>query len=148
MIDLRVSAHIPEEYIQNLTQRIDIYKKIAAIGSDEDARDVIDELIDRFGEPPLAVLGLIDVSLLRNMAANLGISEIQQRDDAVLLFQEPLDMKGAGLLASRLKGRVMVSGGKRPYIAVRLRPGEDILEEMRTILQNMREDEPAAQKQE
>ena len=47
MIDLRVSAHIPEEYIQNLTQRIDIYKKIAAIGSDEDARDVIDALIDR-----------------------------------------------------------------------------------------------------
>lgn len=140
MIDLRLSAHIPEEYIDALPQRIDIYKKIAAVLDDEDASDLIDELIDRFGEPPKAVLGLIDVSLLRNRAANLGITEIQQRDDALLIYQTPLDIKTAGLLASRMKGRVMVSGGQKPYIAVRLSTREDPVEAMRIILDNMRDE--------
>ena len=139
MIDLRLSAHIPEDYIGNLSQRIDIYKKIAAIGSDEDARDVTDELIDRFGEPPQAVLGLIDVSLLRGMAAELRINEIQQRDEAVLLYQDPPDMRAVSLLASRMKGRVMVSGGKRPYITVRLKAGEDPVELIRQALHAMTE---------
>jgi transcription-repair coupling factor (superfamily II helicase) len=140
MIDLRISAHIPEEYISSLSQRIDIYKKIAAISGDEDASDVTDELIDRFGEPPAAVLGLIDVSLLRGMAAELGINEIQQREEAVLLYQDPPDMKAIGLLASRMKGRVMVSGGKRPYITVRLKGKEDPIELIRQVLYNMKEE--------
>ncbi|MCI8622668.1 MAG: transcription-repair coupling factor [Provencibacterium sp.] len=139
MVDLRISAHIPEDYIGNLSQRIDIYKKIAAIGGDEDARDVTDELIDRFGEPPRAVLGLIDVSLLRGMAANLGIGEIQQRDEAVLLYQDPPNMQAVSLLASRMKGRVMVSGGKRPYITVRLKGKEDPIELIRQVLHDMQE---------
>lgn len=60
-IDLRLDAHIPEEYISELSQRIDVYKKIAAICDESDSMDVTDELIDRFGEPPAAVLSLIDV---------------------------------------------------------------------------------------
>lgn len=139
MIDLRISAHIPEDYIGNLSQRIDIYKKIASISSNEDASDVTDELIDRFGDPPQAVLGLIDVALLRGMAASVGVAEIQQREDAILIYQEPLDMKAAGLLASRMKGRIMVSGGKRPYIAVRMKPSEDAIEILRQALSLMQE---------
>ena len=57
MVDIRVGAHIPEDYIDNLAQRIDIYKKIAGIETEDDAMDLIDELIDRFGEPPEAVIG-------------------------------------------------------------------------------------------
>ena len=136
-VDLQISAHIPEDYIGSLSQRIDIYKKIAAIDSEEDARDVTDELIDRFGEPPQAVLGLIDVSLVRGMAAALQINEIQQRENAILLFQEPPDMRQISLLAAGLKGRVMVSGGKRPYITVRLKPKEDPVSLIREVLQRM-----------
>ncbi len=65
LIDLRLDAHIPEDYIEDTTQRIDIYRKIATIKSHEDSLDVTDELIDRFGEPPKAVLSLIDVAFLR-----------------------------------------------------------------------------------
>lgn len=54
MVDVRVGAHIPEDYIDNLAQRIDIYKKIASIQNEDDAMDLIDELIDRFGDPPEA----------------------------------------------------------------------------------------------
>ena len=68
-VDLNISAHIPESYIESLPARLGIYKRIAAIRTDEDVSDVIDELCDRFGEPPQAVMGLIDVAILRSKAS-------------------------------------------------------------------------------
>lgn len=139
LVDIRIGAHIPEKYIENLPQRIDIYKKIAAIQNDEDALDVTDELIDRFGEPPEAVRGLISVSLLRNTAARLGIKEISQRGDNLILYPEHFDLNRAGLLASRLKGRVMVNAGAKPYISVRVEKGEKPVDTMRIALCSMEE---------
>ena len=75
-VDLNISAHIPEDYIESLPARLGIYKRIADIRCRDDAEDVIDELCDRFGEPPRSVMGLIDIALLRGKAASAGISEI------------------------------------------------------------------------
>ena len=76
LVDVQVQAHIPEGYIESLSQRLEIYRRISDIRSQDDAMDVLDELIDRFGEPPASVKGLIDVALIRNTAASLGIYEI------------------------------------------------------------------------
>lgn len=78
LVDVQVQAHIPEGYIESLSQRLEIYRRISDIRSQDDAMDVLDELIDRFGEPPASVKGLIDVALIRNTAASLGIYEIKQ----------------------------------------------------------------------
>lgn len=137
MVDIRVGAHIPENYIDNLAQRIDIYKKIAGIQNDSDAMDIIDELIDRFGEPPQAVKGLVDVALVRNAASAMGIAEISQRGEAILLYPEVLDMSRAGSLAVKLRGRVMVSGGSRPYITVKIPKGTDPVSTIREALDAM-----------
>ena len=64
-MDIRIDAHIPEKYIESSAQRIDAYKKIAAIETPEDKIEMIDELIDRYGEPPKSVTGLIEAALLR-----------------------------------------------------------------------------------
>ena len=137
MVDIRVGAHIPEDYIENLSQRIDIYKKIAAIQTQEDAMDLLDELIDRFGEPPEAVKGLVDVALVRNTAALMGIREISQRGEAILLYPETMDMVRAGNLATKLRGRVMVSAGAKPYITVKIAAGETPLDTLRKALAAM-----------
>ncbi len=137
MVDVRVGAHIPEDYIDNLAQRIDIYKKIASIQNEEDSLDLVDELIDRFGEPPEAVRGLVEVALVRNTASQMGIQEISQRDNAILLYPEVMDMARAGSLASRLRGRVMVSAGTRPYITVRIPPHTLPLDTIREALAAM-----------
>ncbi len=142
MVDVQVGAHIPEDYIDNLAQRIDIYKKIAAIQNQEDAMDLIDELIDRFGEPPEAVKGLVDVALVRNTASLMGIQEISQRGAAILLYPQTMDMSKAGSLAVRLKGRVMVSAGSRPYITVKLAKGQQPLDCIREALAAMDDREP------
>ena len=68
-MDMQVQAHIPESYIDSLSLRLDVYRRIAEVETQEDSMDVLDELIDRFGEPPASVKGLLDVALLRNTAA-------------------------------------------------------------------------------
>ena len=137
LVDIRIGAHIPEDYIESLPQRIDIYKKIASVENEKDASDIIDELIDRFGTPPEAVKGLVDVSLLRNMAAGLGIREISQRTDSLLFYPETVDMQAASRLAAGLKGRVMLNAGAKPYLAVKVAKGEKPVDTMRLALTMM-----------
>ncbi len=135
MIDISIEAHIPEDYIENLTQRIDIYKKIATVSNNEDAMDILDELIDRFGDPPDSVKGLVDVALIRGAAAAMGMEEISQREDKVLFFPTEFNMQIASKIASQLSGRAMVSMGNKPYIAVRIKKGEKPLETIREVLE-------------
>ena len=88
VVDLQMEAHIPETYIESLSQRLDIYRKIAAITTEEDQSELLDELIGRYGEPPKAILGLLTVALLRNRAAQLGITEITQRNQTLYFYIE------------------------------------------------------------
>ena len=134
LIDLQVQAHIPEQYIPNLNQRLDIYHRIADIRSESDADDVVDELIDRFGDPPESVTGLVDVALLRNRASALGITEIRQTAGNMLLYVSRLDKAAIARLVGKLKGRVLVSAGNKPYISVKMDPARSVLLELRTIL--------------
>ena len=136
-VDIEIEAHIPESYIENLSQRIDIYKKISAITCDEDAEDLYDELVDRFGDPPKSVIGLVEVAKYRNSAAALGINEITQRGDCILMYQEVFNMENASLVAAKLKGRVTVNAGKKPYISVKIAKGENAVDTVKLALKNM-----------
>lgn len=131
LVDIQIDAHIPEKYISNLSQRIDVYKKIACVRTEADCMEMLDELIDRFGDPPASVKGLIDIAMLRNTAAMLGFTEINQKGDALLMVPEKLDMALAGVLASALNGRVFVNAGSKPYISVKMKKGQSALDTMR-----------------
>ena len=135
LVDIQIEAHIPERYISELSQRIDIYKKIACVYTREDYMDTMDELIDRFGEPPASVVGLLDVALVRNGAAQLGIREITQRGTNLLFFTEaPPALETIITLTQGMKGRVMVSGGQKPYFTVRPQKGQKPLEVIREVI--------------
>ncbi|MBQ9861661.1 MAG: transcription-repair coupling factor, partial [Clostridia bacterium] len=135
LIDLPVSAHIPESYIATNAQRLDMYRRIADIRTEEDSLDVYDELIDRFGDPPAAVQGLVEVALLRNMAAAAGIYEVKQTADTLLLYQRTLDMSLGSKLNAALPGRVMINAGPKPYVAVKIKQGLSSLDVLREALQ-------------
>lgn len=137
LLDMQVEAHIPESYIDSVNLRLDVYRRIADIKDSEDALDVTDELIDRFGDPPAAVKGLIDIALLRNTASQLGITEIKQQGDALLLFKNKIDMQEVSRLIQAMNGRVLLSAGSRPYFSVKL-SGEPPLEALSGILTAMR----------
>ena len=139
LIDVAIDAHIPDDYITSTAQRLAVYKQIANIKSDADANDTYDELTDRFGAPPSAVWGLIEIALLRNMALDLGVTDIIQRNGSLLFYNSDVDIKTVAILNAFMKGRVTLSAGKRPYIAVKLSNDEANIETMRETLKIMKQ---------
>lgn len=125
LVDIRIEAHIPESYIGNTRQRLEIYRRIADIRTEEDARDVLDELIDRFGDVPESVNGLVNIALIRSKAEKLGIYEIRQQPDNMLVYVRQLKSQAVADIIGRFKGRAMLNAGAKPYIAIRLQKGEN-----------------------
>ena len=125
-VDLNVSAHIPESYIESLSARIGIYKRIADIKDGDDVSDVIDELCDRFGDPPKSVMGLVDIALLRNRAASLGITEIVNGKNAVVLHIKSFNSELIEKLSSAFKDRFSIGATGSPTLSIRLKPGENM----------------------
>ena len=107
LVDVSIDAYIPDSYIESLAQRIDCYRKIASIESEEDSTDVVDELIDRYGDPPKSVMGLVNVALLRNTASSLGISEITQRGANLLFFIKVMTSSQLTALMSAYGNRIL-----------------------------------------
>lgn len=123
-VDLNISAHIPEKYISSLPARLGIYKRIAQIRNEEDASDVLDELCDRFGDPPKAVTGLIDIALLRGRAEAAGIAEITGTASAVILHTDKIREQTAAALSSEFGQSFSISAIGEPAYTIRLSRGQ------------------------
>ncbi|MFR7836876.1 MAG: TRCF domain-containing protein, partial [Faecalibacterium sp.] len=139
LVDLRVDAYIPEKYIADGPGRIEAYKRIAAIQTPEDAADVLDELIDRYGDPPPSVSDLVNVSLVRVQATAVGVYEVTQKKDTIVLNLEHLDVPMIRGLLVAFNGRVTAGAGSKPYLSVTLHPDEKPLELLQSILKAMAE---------
>ena len=88
-VELGVSAFLPEYYVSDELTRLDMYKRIASVATNDDRIEVFDELVDRFGDPPQEVENLLDVAMIRNKASKLGISKVvKQINKVVFLFDE------------------------------------------------------------
>lgn len=83
-VELKLDAYIPGTYIQDETQKIEVYKKIAAISSKEDLMDIQEEIEDRFSDIPISVYNLMNISYLRTVAGTVGIEEIKEKGDEIL----------------------------------------------------------------
>ncbi len=134
LIDLHIDANIPKNYIENVPHRLAMYRRIADIRTQDDADDVIDELIDRFGEPPKSVMGLIDVALLRAAASKNGISEIGQAGDRLLLYSDVLDMKKVAALSNAMRGRVTVATSPRAHIKVKIAEKQSSADALKQVM--------------
>lgn len=119
LVDVQIDANIPERYIKNLGQRLDAYRKISDIKNDDDVSDVIDEFIDRYGDIPVPVKGLINVTLIRNAAEAHGIYEIRQNNNNILLYQKVFNMEKISDIVKRMNGSVTVNAGSKPYISIK-----------------------------
>ncbi len=127
--DLSVSASIPKSYVASGEQRMDLYRRMAAVRTQADADDLLDEIVDRYGDPPRGVMNLIDIALLRANAAAAGIPDIAQKDAGILFTLRALDLQAVSALCAdeSLKGRILFSAGSEPTLTLRLRSGDDPL---------------------
>ncbi|MEA4933784.1 MAG: transcription-repair coupling factor [Lawsonibacter sp.] len=136
--NLAVAASIPDQYVPSPEQRLDLYRRIAAVRGDGDADDLVDELIDRYGEPPRPVNNLILVALLRAAAAGAEITDIDQKNGCLLFTVPKFDLRQVSQLCGgeKYKGRLLFSAGEKPYLSLRLKKGEDALRVARTLVED------------
>lgn len=137
LVDIKIDAFIPEDYISNQAQRVDCYRKIAKIQTDEDSTDVTDELIDRYGDPPRSVIGLIEVARLRNMASACNITEISQMKNDLIFYLSKFDMEKIAALSDVYSDRLRLEPSGKGHIRITLNKGEKPLDAMRTVITTM-----------
>ncbi len=134
LIDVQIEAHIPESYIESLSRRLEIYRRIADIRTEDDAADVTDELIDRFGDVPEAVSGLINIALLRSRAEKSGIYEIKQQPGLLNLYVKQLKSEAVADIIGRFAGRASLNAGTKPCISIKLKKDENIRSVINKVL--------------
>ena len=145
VIDLDIDAFIPERYIKNEFQKLDVYKRIATIESEEEYDDMLEELMDRFGEPPKAVQNLLAVANLKAMAHRAWLTEIAQKGDQIrftMFERAKADPAGIELLVKESKGKMKFVIDTNPYfIYVKPRKNgkdnEDVLTLVRSLTEKM-----------
>lgn len=129
--DLVISANLPSSYVPAAEQRMDLYRRIAKIRTEQDADDVVDELIDRYGDPPKAVNNLISVALLRSAASVGGILDIAQKGLTIRFTLREFDFKQITKVSDfpAFRNRISMLSDKqdRPVLALKLKAKEDPL---------------------
>ena len=126
-VDLSMDANIPASYIRSENQKMDIYRRIACIGSRTDYEDMLDELIDRFGALPRPVDHLLKIALLKAEAHGAYVTEITGDANELrftMLKEAPVDPQSLIRLAKESRGTVKLAAGPSPVLLRRFKPGE------------------------
>ncbi|MGE5529994.1 MAG: transcription-repair coupling factor [Patescibacteria group bacterium] len=139
VIDLKVDAFLPGAYISDPRQKVEIYKKIAAVKTMKDVDEIHEEIEDRFGDPPLPVRNLLAVAKVKTLAKQAGVSQIgAERGEVVVRFLSGLTLpeSKAMEIARRFRGQVRVATGKLPAIRGRIAglPDEAALRFLQEVL--------------
>ncbi|MBR2938046.1 MAG: transcription-repair coupling factor [Oscillospiraceae bacterium] len=136
--DLNVTANVDKAFVARGEERMDLYRRMAAIRSQEDADDLLDEIVDRYGEPPKGVLNLIEIALLRANARKVGICDIRQKAGEVQFTLLNLNFEAISALCNDpdYKNRVqLVATAKDPTIRLKLASGVDSLRQSKVFIQ-------------
>ena len=136
--NLSVSASIPDRYVPSPEQRMDLYRRIAAIRDENEADELVDELIDRYGEPPRPVNNLISVALLRADAARCRISDLAQKGDKLIFTLDEFQLEPFSSLCAQEKysRRLLLMPGDIPRFSFRLIRNEDPLRCARQVVED------------
>ncbi len=140
-LDFEADAYIPASYIRSHRQRLEFYKKIAAIRTERDSIEVADELIDRFGDYPDCVGNLLMVAQVKILAKETEISQIAIKEGRVLCYFknsfEPAVIAG---MVGVYGGRFLLSAGQKPYFSYRMQEGEKraVLSCIKSLLQTLK----------
>ena len=135
--DLNVTANVDKNYVSRGEERMDLYRRMAAIRSQEDADDLLDEIIDRYGDPPKGVINLIEIALLRANARKAGITEIKQKGTEVFFTLHNLNFEAVGAICEDpdYKKRVQfVASAKVPTLKLKLASGVDSLRQTKVFV--------------
>ena len=133
-IDLNISSYIPDNFIKDSSQKIEIYQNIALCRTEEDIQNVIDEIIDRYGKMPDELENLIEIVRIKELARKSSITKIAQRMENIVFYFEdnnyPENM--INMLIQRYGIRIKFSTGIEPYIT--LKNAKNVVDDVKEFL--------------
>ncbi|MFR2534200.1 MAG: transcription-repair coupling factor [Clostridia bacterium] len=137
-IDIQVSSYIPETYIENSSQKIEVYQDIALCRTEEDIQNIIDELIDRYGPMPKEVENLIEVARIKELCSKNQVMKISQKKEAIVFQYEKQTIEAEKIeqLIKKYGTRIRFSPGNQPYITLKIKEEQQnqILQEIKYFL--------------
>jgi transcription-repair coupling factor (superfamily II helicase) len=136
-IDINISSFIPDTYIENQDQKMESYRNIALCRTDEDFKNIEEDLTDRFGKIPEETLNLIKIVKIKEMCKNCGIIKVIQKQNNIILYFEPdkftLDMAE---LVHKYNDKIKFSTGITPYITYKVQDQKNIIQEIGELLKD------------
>lgn len=145
-IELKAPAYIPESYIQSESAKLQMYQKIASVHSADDEDEVIDELLDRFGDVPRQTVNLVKISHIRYLAELMAVAEIRQDKNKVTLTfaaENPLSGFALANAAQQYGQRLFIHGGQQPLLRLTVDERKN-LEETLALLELLAENRKGA----
>ena len=135
-IDLAVSSYIPDNFIENSSQKIEIYQNIALCRTEEELQNVIDEVIDRYGRLPKELENLIDIARIKQLARKANILKIAQRENGIVFYfvKEKIKPEMVNALIIKYPMLVKFSNAVEPYVTLRIKENENIIEKAKEFL--------------
>ena len=136
-IDLNVSSFLPDEYIPDSNQKIEMYQNIALCKTDEDVADVTDEIIDRYGLLPKEAENLMQIARIKNLCRKIGITKILQKNQQIVFSFDAkyFKMEWVDVLLKNFRNQIKFSPAKDPYITYKLKG--DTLKEVEAFLNSI-----------
>lgn len=135
LIDINVSSFIPDTYIENNSQKIEVYQSIALCRTDEDINKIIEDVQDRFGAIPKEALSLIEIARIKQACMRSGIYKVMQKqNNIVFYFKQELFTFDIAKLIEKYGNRIKFSTGFIPYLTYKLKNKNNIIEEIEEFL--------------
>ncbi len=130
-IDINVSSYIPDSYIENQSQKIEVYQNIALCSTEEDIKNIEEDILDRFGKMPKEIINLLEIAKIKGMCKNLGITKINQKQNNIVFnFNPESFIMDIDKIVKKYRNRVRFSPAREPYITFRLERNDKILDEI------------------
>jgi len=142
-IDMHINAYIPEYFIEDEIQKLEIYKKISLIQNRDDWSDMQEEIEDRFGgidqsgAMPVSVQNLLDIALMKAKAHRLGIISIVQKTSSLLITfkgDAEVNVDKLAALVTKEAGRLLFTMAPNPYLTCKLVEDENVMEALGGVL--------------
>ncbi|MBQ2916873.1 MAG: hypothetical protein IJE59_01645 [Clostridia bacterium] len=135
-IDINVSSYIPDSYIENQSQKIEVYQNIALCSTEEDIKNIEEDILDRFGKMPKEIINLLEIAKIKGMCNKLGITKINQKQNNIVFnFNPESFIMDIDRIIKKYKNRVRFSPARQPYITYKLESSENVLEEIIDFLE-------------
>ena len=126
-IDLSISSYIPDSFIENSSQKIEIYQNIALCRTEEDIQNVIDEIIDRYGKLPVELENLLEIARIKSLARKAGVTKIAQRPETIVFYfeRETMPVEKVDELLKQYGILIRFSSGIEPYVTFKIGKKDD-----------------------